>query len=247
MKNIFDTDSSWQGSPSYVEEKYYYSKSLEKSLFTKVFAWMGGALFLTAITALLVASSSLVWKLVATPALFFGLVIAELIVVVVLSARIYKMSFATASLLMVLYSILNGTTLSLIFMAYSLGSIAKVFFITAAMFIVMAIIGAVTKRNLAPMSRYLIMILVGIIIMSVVNIFLGSSKMDWIISAIGVLLFTLLTAVDTNKIKNGLTLMSENGADTESLHKMALIGSLQLYLDFVNLFLYLLRFLGRRN
>lgn len=247
------TDYNFQTPPPLPKENelenvsFSYSPSLERSLFTKVFAWMGGALFVTAVVALLVASSNWVFSIITNPILFWGFIIAELLVVIIMTARLQKMSFATAAVLMILYSVLNGVTLSIVFLAYSLGSIARVFFITAGMFALMAVIGAKTKRNLAPAVRYLMMALIGLILMSVVNIFLQSTPLDWIISGIGVVLFTILTAVDTNRIKHTVREMVAAGADTESLHKLALVGSLQLYLDFINLFLYLLRFFGSRD
>ncbi len=223
------------------------TKSLEKSLFTKVFAWMGGALLVTALTALVVVNTSLGMAIVGSQPLFLGLIIAELVVVFVLSARINRMSFATAATMMILYSILNGATLSIIFLAYTASSVARVFIITAAMFGAMALYGALTKRNFAPVYRYLMMALIGLIVMVVVNLFLRSSAFDWIISSIGVVLFTVLTAVDTNRIKLVLKQQLNEGSDMVSLHKVALLGALTLYLDFINLFLYLLRFLGNRN
>ena len=209
-----------------------------RALFNNVFLWMFGALLVTALTALAVVHTDLFYLLVNGPAMIVC-IIAELVLVFVLSARIGKMSFTTATVMMVLYSVLNGVTLSII-------SIATTFFIAAGMFGVMALVGATTKRNLSPIYRYLIMTLVGLILASLVNIFLRNTIMDLIISAVGVVLFVILTAVDTNRIKKMIT--EYNGVvDNETIRKIALMGALSLYLDFINLFLYLLRFFGRNN
>lgn len=228
-------------------QKVVVDASVEHSLFSKVFLWMAGALAVTALAALATTGTSLQMMFVTNPMLLWGAIIVELGLVIVLSARINKMSFATAAVVMILYSLLNGVTLSLIFLIYTAASIVKTFFIAAGMFGVMALIGATTKRNIGAWSRYLYMVLIGLIIAIVVNIFFKSSMMDWIISGVAVVLFTILTAVDTNRIKRVLAEMSQNGADTATLNKVALLGSLTLYLDFINLFIYLLRFVGSRN
>lgn len=216
-----------------------------RALFNNVFLWMFGALLVTALTALAVVHTDLFYLLVNGPAMFVC-IIAELVLVFVLSARIGKMSFTTATVMMVIYSALNGVTLSIIFAAYTMTSIATTFFITAGMFGVMALVGATTKHNLSPIYRYLIMTLVGLILASLVNIFLRNTIMDLIISAVGVVLFVILTAVDTNRIKTMIT--EYNGVvDNETIRKIALMGALSLYLDFINLFLHLLRFFGRNN
>lgn len=233
--------------PTRQQQVFEISSALERSLFTKVFTWMAGALLVTAITALLVASSSLGMLLLKNQILFWGLCIGELVLVGVMVGRIHRMSFNTAVALMAGYSILNGVTLSSIFMVFSLGSIARVFFITAGMFAVMAIIGSSIKRQLNQLSRILYMILIGLVITMVINLFLKSTALDWIMSIVGVVLFTILTAVDTNKIKHGMKELVENGADPELTSKFALLGSLTLYLDFINLFLYLLRLFGSRD
>lgn len=221
--------------------------AVERSFFNKTFLWMFGALLVTAVTSLLVASTSLAITILSNPYLLWGSLIAELVMVIVLSARINKMSFTTAAIMMIAYSILNGITLSFIFLAYKLGSIASTFFITAGMFGAMALIGANTKKNLQPAYRYLIMAVIGLVIALVVNAFMKSSGFDYIISIAGVLIFTVLTAVDTQKIKLLLREGTANGADQETLNKIALMGSLELYLDFINLFLYLLRIFASRD
>ena len=140
------------------------------------------------------------------------------------------------------YAILNGLTLSFIFMAYTMESIATTFFVTAGTFGAMSIVGYTIKRDLGTLGRILIMALIGVIIASVVNMFVHSSALQFIVSILGVLIFTGLTAYDTQKIKWMVT--QNNGLGEETVMKLALLGSLTLYLDFINLFLYLLRFLG---
>ncbi len=174
---------------------------------------------------------------------FFGCLIVEFAVVAYLVSRVEKMSFSTAMFWFVLYSVLNGLTLSVIFIVYTATSIAGTFFISAGMFGAMSIFGYVTKKDLSSWGSILTMLLIGLVIALVVNIFLKSTTFNWIISIVGVIVFTLLTAYDTQKIKN---ILSGAEADEHS-KKVALIGSLALYLDFINLFLYLLRLLGNRR
>ena len=208
----------------------------------KVFNWMATGLSLTGIVAYFTASSGLARAIVVSP-LFMILIIAELGMVFYLSARISKIAATTASGLFIGYSVLNGLTLSTVFLAYTSSSIAGTFFITAGMFGAMAVYGLVTKRDLSGLGSFLFMGLVGIIIASVVNIFLKSSGMNWIISLLGVFIFTGLTAYDVQKIKN----MGEEGIMSqgeEAIKKGSIMGALALYLDFINLFLMLLRFFG---
>ncbi len=208
----------------------------------KVFNWMAMGLGLTGLIAYFTASSGLARAIVGSP-LFFIMIIAELGMVFYLSARISKIQAATASALFIGYSVLNGLTLSAVFLAYTSSSIAGTFLITAGMFGAMAIYGLATKRDLSGLGSFLFMGLVGIIIASVVNIFLQSSGMSWIISLLGVFIFTGLTAYDVQKIKN----MGEEGIMSqgeEAIKKGAVMGALALYLDFINLFLMLLRFFG---
>lgn len=215
------------------------------ALMRKVYVWMSMALAITALTAYGVASSpSLLTAIFSSKIAFFGLIIAELGLVIWLSARIGKLSLATATMLFILYSVINGATLSAIFVAYSPLVIAKTFLITAGTFAATAFVGYTTRRDLSRMGGILMMALIGLIIASVVNIFLGSSLMDTIISYIGVAIFVGLTAWDSQAIKRML-LEAEDGG--EMYQKVALMGSLTLYLDFVNLFLYLLRIFGRSD
>jgi FtsH-binding integral membrane protein len=208
----------------------------------KVFNWMAVGLGLTGVIAYMTAYSGLAQVLMASP-LFYVLVIGELGLVFYLSARIEKIQAATATGLFLGYAILNGLTLSMIFLAYTSSSIAGTFFITAGMFGAMAVFGLVTKRDLSGLGSFMFMGLVGIIIASVVNIFLQSSTMYWVISMIGVMVFTGLTAYDVQKIKQ----MGEEGIMSQgegAIRKGAIMGALALYLDFINLFLMLLRFFG---
>ena len=209
----------------------------------KVYTRMFFALIVTALTALYVASSpAILATIFGSKVIFFGLIIAELAVVFVVSGMLDKLSSTTAVLLFYLYAILNGVVFSSIFVIYELGSIAYTFFITAGVFGAMSVYGLVTKNDMTKFGSYCIMALFGLIIASVVNIFVASSTLDWIISLVGVALFIGLTAWDTQKIKNAayMTEPSQTG-------KLATIGALSLYLDFINLFLYLLRFFGRSN
>lgn len=237
--NQFDFDNS-------AEQQVIYESTAFGALMRKVYVWMTLALVVSGLTAFYVATTpSIVQLLFSSRIGIFGLFIAEMALVIFLTARIHKMQFATAGLLFVLYSILNGVTLSTVFMVYTMSSIASTFFITAGTFGAMSIIGYKTNSDLSKMGNYLLYALVGLIIATVVNIFVASSGLDWIISYLGVIIFIGLTAYDTQKIKQ-MFLM--NGYEVnDSTQKLALIGSLSLYLDFVNLFLYLLRIVGDRR
>jgi len=216
----------------------------ERTFIGKVYRWMGIGLFLTAITAYFVASSeSLVYALASNSILFFGLLIAEFGLVIYLSARIQKMSAETATAAFVIYSVLNGITLSLLLLVYTGASVASTFFTTALTFSAMSAYGYFTKRDLTTMGSYLQMGLIGLIIASVINIFWANGTMYWIISYVGVLLFVGLTAYDTQKIKKMGTMVE----GVQVTQKMAIMGALTLYLDFINLFLMLLRILGDRK
>ena len=203
------------------------------------------ALAITGVTAFGVASSpNLLALIFSSKLLFFGLIIAELALVILLTARLQKLALTTATLVFVLFAVINGVTLSSIFVIYTMASIAQTFFICSATFGVMAVYGYTTKRDLSSMGKLLFMALIGLIIATVVNIFMRSSGLDMAISYIGVLVFVGLTAWDTQKIK----LMLANAEDMgEGAQKIALIGALSLYLDFINLFIYLLRIFGRRD
>ena len=174
----------------------------------------------------------------------WGLVIAEFVLVIGISAAINRLSLATATLMFVAYSVINGAMLSSIFMIYTAASIASVFFITAATFAVMALIGYTTKTDLTSVGKLLFMALIGLVIATIVNMFIGSSTLTMICSYVGVLIFVGLTAYDSQKIKNMLMQAPDAG---ESSQKLALLGALTLSLDFINLFIYLLRIFGDRR
>ena len=234
----------------YEMETAFRERELEASaalpeLMRKVYVWMTLALVITGFTAYAVAATPNLQQLVfANTWVLWGLIIAEVGLVIAINAAINKLSLAMATLLFILYSVINGATLSVIFVAYSIGTISKVFFITAGTFAVMAFIGYVTKTDLSKMGKILFMALIGIIIATVVNIFVKSSGLDMILSYVGVLVFVGLTAYDTQKIKQ---MLWQAGDVSENSQKVALLGALSLYLDFINLFLYLLRIFGRRD
>ena len=211
-------------------------------LMRKVYTWMAMALVITGVTAYGVANSpALIQAIYGNSVLFFGLIIGELALVWGVSARIHKLSLTTATLLFILYSVINGVTLSSIFIVYASSTISEAFLITAGTFGGMSILGYTTKRDLSKLGSYLLMALIGIIIASVVNIFLKSSGFDLILSYLVVLVFVGLTAWDTQNIKNMLEVEGDTG---EGAQKVALLGALTLYLDFINLFLHILRILG---
>lgn len=228
-----------------IREKEGYTSLAFPTLMRKVYVWMTLALVLTGITAYGVANSlTLVETIFSNQLLFWGLIIAEFGLVFGISAAINRLSLATATLLFILYSVINGVTLSAIFLAYTASSIAQVFFITAGTFAVMSIYGYTTKKDLSSWGNLLFMALIGIIIASVANFFLKSDMLSLIVSYIGVIIFVGLTAYDTQKIKE---LLYEYGDEGEGGQKIALLGALSLYLDFINLFIYLLRIFGKRD
>jgi uncharacterized protein len=211
----------------------------------RVFGWMGGGLFVTAFVSLFTVNSQALLTLVVTnPIFFFGLIIAELVAVVYLSRFVNRMSSTQAGIVFMLYSVLNGLTLSVVFLVYTAGSIASVFLVSALMFAVVSLYGAVTKRDLTTVGHLAFMALIGLIIASVVNMFLRSDTFGLFASYVGVVIFVGLTAYDTQKIKNMNTTM-EIGSEVEK--KASIIGALTLYLDFINLFLNLLRIMGKRR
>jgi len=210
-----------------------------------VYNWMGIGLALTGFIAYYVSTNEAIIQLVfGNSILFFGLLIAELALVFVISGMVQRMSAGTATALFVLYSALNGVTISFIFLVYARASIFSTFFICAGTFVACSIYGWTTKRDLTSLGGFLIMGLFGIIIASVVNMFIGSSGMSMIISYIGVIVFVGLTAYDTQKIKN-MALTQPADLDGAVIRKGAILGALSLYLDFINLFLMLLRIFGQ--
>lgn len=216
-------------------------------LMRSVYGWMCAGLLMTAFTALTVAKNgNIVAALFSNSLAFWALMLAEIGLVVYLTARISKMSFLTASLCFAAYAILNGVTMSVIFFVYTMSSIAQTFFVTAGTFGAMSLVGFFVKKDLSGMGRMLMMLLIGLIIATVVNIFLASSMLTVILNYVGVIIFVGLTAYDTQKIKLMLQEAQMYGYNDQT-QKLALIGSLSLYLDFINLFMYLLRFMGDRK
>ena len=202
-------------------------------------------LLLTAFVAWYAANSAAVMELLFTNRVFLiGLIIAQLALVIVLSAMIQKLSAGVTTMLFMLYSALTGLTLSSIFIVYTAASIASTFVVTAGMFGAMSLYGYTTKRDLSGFGNMLFMALIGIVLASLVN-WLKSEALMWAVTYIGVIVFVGLTAYDTQKLKN----MGEqiDTRDTSNLRKYSILGALTLYLDFINLFLYLLRILGSRK
>lgn len=228
-----------------IRQQEMTNASTFKVLMRKVYLWMTLALMITGITAAGVAKSPNILALIySSQAVMWGIIIAEFGLVIYISARLEKLSLSTATTLFALYSILNGVMLSSIFLLYSTAIISKVFFITAGTFGVTALYGYATKKDLSSLGNILFMALIGLVIATVVNVFMKSAMFDLILSYIGVIIFVGLTAWDSQKIKH--MMMVQQDAD-ESAQKLALIGALSLYLDFINLFLYLLRIFGRSN
>lgn len=221
----------------------HYSSSVDTmvmSAMKRVYLKMTLALIVTGLVAWFCAGSPAYWQFMAANRwAMWGLIIAEFGLVIGISAGIQKMASSTASLLFYLFAVVNGLMLSSIFVAYTGDSIALTFFITAGTFAAMSVYGYFTNRDLTKMGSILFMALIGLIIASLVNIFLKSPAMTWIISFVGVLIFVGLTAWDTQSIKKMAAVMP-----SDQVGRLATLGALTLYLDFINLFLYLLRFFG---
>ena len=216
-----------------------YTASVMRRVYGKMFL----GLLATAITSfMMLTSESLMTMLLGNRIIFWGLMIAELALVFGISGAINKLSTGTATALFYLYSVLNGVTLTPIFLAYTLASIGKTFLITSLTFGAMSAFGYFTKQDLSKFGSYLFMALIGLIVCSLVNLFLKSTAFEWIISLAGIAIFIGLTAWDTQKIKE-MTAMT----DPSQVGKVATLGALSLYLDFINLFLYLLRIFGGRD
>lgn len=226
-----------------IREKEQMAAVAFPALMRKVYVWMTLALVITGFTAYAVANSpGIMSAIIANRMLMWGLLIGEFALVWYVSARIDRLSLSTATLLFILYSVLNGATLSIIFLAYTMTSIASVFFITAGTFAAMSLVGYFTKKDLSGLGRILFMALIGLIIATLINVFLiKSGGFGLIVSYVGVLIFVGLTAYDTQRIKNMLVEADDVSAEAQ---KIALMGALALYLDFINLFLYLLRIFG---
>lgn len=221
------------------------SAAITQRFIVKVYGWMCLALIITGLFAMSVADNQAVAEFIfSSKYIFYGLLILELLMVMGLVSMIERMSASTAVILFVLYSVVNGLTLSVIFFAYTTASIASTFFITAATFGVMSAYGYFTKRDLTSIGNILVMALFGLVIASIVNMFLDSEMLYWITTYVGIVIFVGLIAYDTQKIK-GMAAAASSGEEVEK--KAAIIGALALYLDFINLFLMLLRVLGNRK
>ncbi len=220
-------------------------QEITNAFMRRVYQWMSFGLGLTAVVAYWAGTNeNFLYTLASNTALFIGLIVAELAIVVGISWAINKISATVATGLFLLYSALNGLTLAPIFAVYELGSIYTAFFSAGGMFLAMSLYGLVTKRDLTGMGSFMFMGLVGIIIASLVNFFLHSGTMSLIISVLGVFIFAGLTAFDTQKLMK----MGESApGDTEIVQRVAILGALTLYLDFINMFIFLLRLLGNRE
>lgn len=217
----------------------------QASFMAKVYMWMCGALMVTAATAMLVASTPALLEVIfGNRLVFYALLIGEVLLVGYISAAVRRLSASTATLLFVFYSFLNGVTLAAIFVMFTSASIASTFFITAGTFGGMSVYGYVTKRDLTSIGNLAFMALIGLILASIVNIFWQNELLYWITTYAGVLIFVALTAYDTKKIKD-MNIIGNAG--TEEDQKEAIMGALTLYLDFINLFLFLLRIFGRKK
>lgn len=218
----------------------------QNKFLARTYGWMTLALIISGLTAFGTATyltsigeKALSFLQIGMPVL----AIAEIVLVWWLSASISKISAAGASIAFVIYSALNGATLSTIFFIYQMSSIVTIFLTTAGMFAAMALYGTFTKQNILSLGRYFFMALIGIVIASIINIFVRSSRFDWILSIITVVLFTGLTAYDAQKMVR----VSERAENSDIFRKASIIGALELYLDFVNIFLAMLRLFGKRK
>ncbi len=231
------------------EDQLIYSdaqlKQGQTAYINKVFNWMCLALLITGVTAFFAAGSYELMNLIFSNKLvFYGLLIGEVVLVGYIGANIQKLSTTTATALFILYSVLNGITLSFILLVFTSASIATTFFVTAGTFGAMSAYGYFTKRDLTSIGNLCFMALIGIIIASIVNIFFFSEILYWVITYAGVLIFVGLTAYDTQKIKRMYRAGME---DSDIGHNLALMGAITLYLDFINMFLFLLRIFGDRK
>lgn len=224
-----------------------YSKTsavAQSTLMKNVYLWMTGALTITGLVAYYVAHDYDILSLIfSSKAVFWTLIIAEFGLVIGLNAAINKINALTATIMFLLYSVINGAMLSTVFVAYSQSAISTAFLTTAGTFGAMALYGTVTKRDLSKLGSLLFMALIGLIIAGIVNIFLGNTMLDLAISALGVLIFVGITAYDAQRIKA----MLYGAEDNDTTQKFAVLGALALYLDFINLFLHILRLFARRD
>jgi FtsH-binding integral membrane protein len=220
-------------------------KSFQALFITKVYNWMALALFVTGLVAYFTASSpQMINAIISSKLIFYGLLISELLLVIYLTSAIQKLSQNMVITGFLIYSVLNGLTMSVIFLVYTSNSIATTFYVTAGTFGAMSLYGYYTKKDLTSIGNIAIMALIGIIIASIVNMFLKNEMMYWIITYLGVAVFVALTAYDTQKLKE---IGNKGFVNGENMEKMSILGALTLYLDFINLFLFLLRIFGDRK
>ncbi|GAB3970031.1 Bax inhibitor-1/YccA family protein [Spirosoma terrae] len=236
-------------SQSYPEKHHFLTaeqvKQEQAAFMTQVYGWMTVALLVTATVSIWVANSPTALELIfGNRLVFYGLLIGEFVLVMSLSAAVQRVSARTATLMFLGYAIMNGLTLASIFLLYTGGSIASTFFVTAGTFGAMSAYGYFTKRDLTSLGGFLLMGLIGLIIASLVNLFWQNETLYWVSTYAGVLIFVGLTAYDTQKIKE-MNIIGNAGTDED--RKEAIMGALRLYLDFINMFLYLLRLFGRRR
>ncbi len=216
----------------------------QQDFLSKVYAWMVGGLLITSLTAWYIFSSGYWMQIVSNSILFYELIIGELALVFILSAKVQSMTTFLAGSLFILYSALNGLTLSVILAVYTAESVQQVFLISAGMFAGLSVFGFVTKKDLSGLGRFMFMGLIGLLITMFINIFIGSSMLEFLFSVVGVIVFAGLTAYDTQKLKEMYMVQFEGG---DVATKASIIGALTLYLDFINLFLFLLRLFGNRR
>ena len=216
------------------------------ALMRRVYLWMAIGLYLTAGVAFFVANSSLALVILGNPILYIGLFLGELALVIALSAAVDRLAPTTAIALFLLYAVLNGATMSVIFLAYTLTDITLAFVSTATLFAAMSFVGYFVRLDLSRFGAYLIMGLIGLVIATFVNLFLASTPLMWITTYGGILLFIGLTIFDTQRIKRNLTARLAAG-DEAAVSRLGVLGALTLYLDFINIFLLILRLLGRRR
>lgn len=240
------SNASASASASYGEYAAPYSnQNLDakvQNVMAKTFAFMFAVLLVTAVSAYATAQSNLIYQLVQSNVMWYGIIIVEVVTVIAAQAAMKKNNVAMSAIMLLVYSIVNGMTLSIIFLAYELGSIVTMFVLASAVFGVLAIFGLVTKRDLSALGSVGIMALTGVILLSIINIFAKSSGLSLALAAVGLAVFIGLTAYDVQKIK-ALAKQNTNNSTTV----LAMFGALMLYLDLINIFLYLLRLFGRSN
>jgi len=246
MNDQFDTLTGQRPKPGLMSLDNLEYDDVLRAVLRRVYLVMTLGLLTTAAAAYFGAFPFVQGLIFGTPFLFYGLIIAELILVIVLTAAINKLSAFSAAVLFFFYAAINGLTLSTVFLVYSNASIVMAFVITASLFGAMTLIGYSTKKNLDNWRGYLLVGLIAMLILSIVNIFMGSSQLEWVISIVLVFIFLGLTIYDTQRIKRMVSYNMHSG-DPGMLAKLGMIGALRLYLDFVNLFLRILRIFGRRR